>query len=93
MADHYVTLLSNASATGQNVQLAGGQYVWAVQGTFGGATVTLQALGPDGSTFMDVTPLTVAGSAIVRVGAGTVVRAAVSGGAPSGLYSDIRQVI
>lgn len=88
-----VTLLSNASATGAaSDPLAGGSYLWAAQGTFSGATLTLQSLGPDGSTYMDVTTLTAAGQKEIRVGVGEVLRVSVSGGPPSGIYSTLRRV-
>lgn len=50
-----VTLLNAASATGaaQKIQVSG-QYCLAVAGTFGGATVGLQMLGPDNSTWINV---------------------------------------
>lgn len=89
-----VTLLSNANATGApTAALAGGRYVWKMLGTFGGTTVTLQSLGPDGSTYQNVTSLTAAGQAIVEVGVGEVLRASVSGGSPSGLFSTLSKVI
>lgn len=83
-------LLSAASTTGPTVPgLAGGAYVLAAAGTFGGATVKLQALGPDAATWMDVASLSAPGSTGVVVGEGASVRAAVSGGSPSGLYASL----
>lgn len=87
-------LLSNASATGNPVQWDGGIGVFSVAGTFSGATVKLQFLGPDGSTYIDVgtdTTLTAAG------GGGFVlspckIRAAISGGSPSGMYAQADKV-
>lgn len=46
------TLLSNASATGTPTTWAGGRGVFCAVGTFGGGSVTLQYLGPDGSTWL-----------------------------------------
>jgi hypothetical protein len=46
------TLLTNASVTGPQVNWPGGIGVFAVVGTWNGATVTLQFLGPDGTTLM-----------------------------------------
>lgn len=86
-------LLSNASATGQYVTAPGGRYVWSCQGTFGSATLTLQAKGPDGSTAMDVAVMTAAGAVAVEVGEGTDMRVGVTGGSPSALYSSLKGVI
>ncbi len=84
------TLLSNASATGAaQTDVAGGAYIWTVQGTFGGATVKLQTLGPDGTNWLDVASLTTAGSTGVVVGEAAAVRASVSGGTPAALYSTL----
>ena len=86
-------LLSNASATGQpSAALAGGTYVWTIVGTFDGATATLQSLGPDGSTWLDVVARTSAGSERVLVGQGSSLRTAVAGGTPSGLYANVARV-
>ena len=86
-------LLSNASATGPAVgPIVANAYIWTVAGTFGGTTVKLQALGPDGTTYLDVTgaSMTSAGSMLIdRVGAGAVIKAVVTGGSPSGLYSSL----
>lgn len=87
-------LLSNASATGSWAQWDGGVGVFSIVGTFGGATVTLQFLGPDGSTAVTVgsdTTLTAAG------GGGFIlpparIRASVAGGPPSGLYAQAEKV-
>lgn len=86
------SLLSNASATGTAVTgVVGGSYIWSVAGTFGGATVKLQALGPDGSTYLDVpsASLTSAGQLGVAVGANATLKVVVTGGSPSGLYSSL----
>lgn len=88
-----VVLLSNASATGQPVTVPGGQYVWAAQGTFSGATLTLQALGPDGANYIDVTTLSANGAIDVRIGQDTAMRVSVSGGAPSAIYSNLKGVL
>lgn len=87
-------LLNNASATGDWEQWDGGTGVFSAAGTFSGATVKMQFLGPDGSTAIDVgtdTTLTAAG------GGGFVlppcrIRAAVSGGPPSGMYAQADKV-
>jgi hypothetical protein len=88
-------LLSNEAATGQPQRWVGGTGVFAVCGTFGGATVKLQFLGPDGATWVDVgtdTNLTAAGGAMFILPA-VQIRAAVSGGAPSGLAASAEQVV
>lgn len=84
-----VELLSNASATGSGKNWPGGEGAFLVAGTFGGATVTLQVLGPDGSTWLDVgadAALTAAGAVGFTLPPGTI-RAAVASGSPSGLYA------
>lgn len=91
-----VNLLSNEAATGAQVTLGlGGVYQFTAAGTFGGATVTLQILGPDNVTWFAAgtdAVLTSAGGCIVELGNDSVVRAAVSGGAPSGLFARLRAV-
>lgn len=55
-------LLSNASATGAAAQWGGGRGVFSLAGTVNGATVTLQYLGPDESTWLTAaTSLTAVG--------------------------------
>jgi hypothetical protein len=81
-------LITNAAVTSAAVPWLGGPGIFKVAGTFGGATVSLQYLGPDGATWSDVGPDT------TKVAAGGAwfildpcqIRAVVSGGAPSGLY-------
>lgn len=88
-----MNLLSNASATGSPTTWSGGLGIFAAVGTFGGATVTLQFLGPDGSTWVAMgadTTLSAAGGALFTFSPGKI-RAAVSGGAPSGLYATAEQ--
>lgn len=89
-----VTLLSNASASSAQANWPGGIGVFAVVGTFGGATVKLQFVGPDGTTLID------AGSATTfTAAAGGVfylppcqIQATVVGGTPSGLYATASRV-
>lgn len=86
-------LLSNASATGSSTQWPGGPGIFTVAGTFGGATVTLQFMGPDSTTWIAMgtdTTLTAAGGALFTFCPGRI-RAAVSGGAPSGLFAQAEQ--
>ena len=87
-------LLSNASATGAGVTWGGGKAQFSAAGTFGGATVALEVLGPDGTTWIAAgtsTSLTAAGLAVVDLPQGQV-RASVTGGAPSGLYARLARV-
>ena len=90
MAVDRITLLSNASATGNavNVPIAG-QWMLILAGTVSGATISLQILASDGSSYVTVanSSLTATGTATVPLPAGSSVKAAVSGGTPSGLYA------
>lgn len=94
MADTYnLDLLSNAAATGTAQSWPGGDGVFAVRGTFGGATVKLQ-WSEDGTNWWDAdksgdtfTTFTAAGSGRFGLPKGTLVRASVSGGSPSALYA------
>lgn len=86
-----VDLLSNGSATGSGQRWDGGRGSFLVNGTFDGETVTLQVLGPDGTTYVDVgtdAALTANGVANFDLPQG-MIRAAVStgGGSPTGLYA------
>jgi hypothetical protein len=53
---------SNIAATTSPFLIKGGTYGLSVEATFGGGNVTLQLLGPDGSTWLNV------GSAITANG-------------------------
>lgn len=71
-------LLSNASATGAGKQWDGGTGLFSVVATFGGGSVTLQYLGPDGATWLTAaTALTANGVSQIRLPPGQV-RAAVT---------------
>jgi hypothetical protein len=81
-------LLANASKTGDVVpNVVGGSYQVDLEGTVGGATVTIQVAGADG-TLRTLGTYTASGidAAILTIPAGASVRAVVTGGAPSGLY-------
>jgi hypothetical protein len=88
-----IDLLSNASATGAARNVAfGGRYLMALLGTLGGATITIEMLGPDGATYLAVpdSSLTAAGTAVVYLPANATVRGVVTGGTtPSGIYLTI----
>lgn len=88
------TLLSNGSATGAAVQIKGGEYMFFVEGTISGATVSLQVQAPSGN-WVDVQVFT--GSVVkftvlpgnqtaIDLPAGNV-RCALTGGTPSGIFA------
>lgn len=94
MLGYSVQLLNNASATGASTAWPGGRGCFAVVGTLGGATVSLQALGPDSATWLDVgtaTSLTAAGIVVFELPAGSI-RASVASGTPSALYANAARV-
>lgn len=83
-------LLTNASATGSAVRWPGGEGVFEVEGTWAGATVTLQFKTANG-TWLDVGTDTTktangAGGFILHP---CDVKATVSGGPPSALYAAV----
>jgi hypothetical protein len=83
------SLITNGSATGSSVIWRGGKGTFLVTGTFGGTTVTLQFLGTDNATWIDVgaeAALTAAGLVGFELAAG-LIRAEVVGGTPSALYA------
>ena len=86
-------LLSNASATGSGTTWGGGRGVFSVAATFSGATVKLQYLGPDGTTWLDAaaaTTLTANGLGVFELPPGQI-RAFISGGPPSAVYANADQ--
>lgn len=88
-------LLVNVAATGTTkVAQIGGRYIFMVVGTFSGATVQLQLLGPDGATWVSLASgaLTAAGAVAVDVPQGANVRATVASGSPSALYASLVRV-
>lgn len=65
-----LALLSNASATGSALQWPGGRGVFSASATWGGGTVKLQYLGPDGTTWIDAgsdTTLTANGGGVFEL--------------------------
>jgi len=86
------TLLSNASATGSYVDVVGGRYIWAAEGTFSSATLQLQSKGPNG-TAIDIAgaSLTANGFIEVMIADGSQVRVLVTG-SPSAMYSSLTSV-
>lgn len=85
-------LLTDEGATGAAITVGiGGAFTFMVDGTFGGATVSLQVQGGAGN-WLDIggdASMTAAGVCLVDLSPGSY-RAAVSGGAPSGLYASIQ---
>jgi hypothetical protein len=91
MARSNLTLLTNVGATGNGSQrnvAFGGDYLVAAAGTFGGTSLTIQQLGPDNATWIDITDatLTAAGAFIVSLASGIPIRAVLTGGTPAGMY-------
>lgn len=64
--------ISATSGTTPVTGVQGGSYIWDVQ--FTGTSVTLQALGSDGSTWRDVATRTTSGTTGVVIGQGASVR-------------------
>lgn len=93
-----VALLSAASATSGSIRVDfDGEWLFDVAGTFGGATVGLQLLGPDGSTWIDVRDsagalaFTAAGAVVVSLPVGQY-RATVTGGTGVSVSARLRSV-
>jgi len=93
-SDESLKLLDNASATGLAIQVSGGRYIWAADGTFGGDTLQLQFLGPDGTSFINVigASLTAEGAFEVLIANGSTMKVTVTGGGASGLFSTLTSV-
>jgi hypothetical protein len=89
MAAAKVDLLANVAASGAAMNVSfGGRYLMVATGTFSGATVKVQMLGPDGATYVDVptASLTAAGSVLIYLPWGCTVKGVISSGPPSGIY-------
>jgi hypothetical protein len=91
-----VVLLSNEAATGTARQWPGGSGTFFCVGTFSGATVSLEVLMPDGSTWLALgSSTTITAAAIVPITtlAPCQIRCSVASGSPAGLYATaVRQV-
>ena len=78
---------AGASATGSAVAITDGgrSMIWTCSGTFSGATLTLRARGPDGSTVLAVDTMTAATQKLENIGPGAILSVAISGatGTPS----------
>lgn len=84
-----LSLLENAAATGAARDWKGGRGHFSAAGTFSGATVKLQYLCPDGTTWADAgaaTTLTAAGGGVFELPP-CQVKAVISAGPPSGIYA------
>ena len=93
-----LSLLSAGSATGPATVLGfGGDYVFSVAGTFGGSTIGLEMLGPDGTTWIaiedDAGPLALTSAAVfvASLPAGSY-RATVTGGSGVSVTATLRSV-
>lgn len=82
-------------ATGPLIDCPGGIMVFSAAGTFNGATINLQFLGPDGQTLITAgaaTTLTAAGAGVAYLPP-CQVQATVTGGPPSGMFASIARVV
>lgn len=88
-----IQLLANQSATGAAMAWGGGPGVFLAAGTFGGATVSFQYLGPDSVSWLDAgtdTTLTASGGGQFTLPP-VRIRAAITGGSPSGIYAMVER--
>lgn len=92
-------LLANASATGAAIEWAGGRGAFSVySGTFGGASVALQWSPDGGTTWLPVDASGDTYTTKTAVGSGNFelpacqIRAAVTGGTPSGLNASVHGI-
>lgn len=87
-----IDLLSNASATGSGFEVVGGRYIFAVEATFAGGTIALQAQGPNGTWINAASAVSAAGFTDVVLADGSRVRAAVASGSPTAIYATLTSV-
>lgn len=82
-------LISNGSASSAAVEWTSGYGVFAVQGAFSGATVTLEFLGSNGTNYQIVATATTCTAVCAGVFylPDCFIKALVSGGTPSALYA------
>jgi hypothetical protein len=83
-----VILASNASATGKAVNWPGGPGTFTAVATWGGGTVKLQLLGPDGSSWIDAgtdTTLTANGGGNFELPPGQSIRVSIA--TATGVYA------
>lgn len=94
-----VFLARNVSAQGNQPAstVYGGDYVFSVAASnFNGASVQLQSLGPDGVTYQNLgaakTASDATGGTGFGLGSNAVMRIAVTGGTPTGLYASLSRI-
>lgn len=102
MSASWAAQLAGAGVTGAGngtfpasgpVDCPGGRLSLVVVGTFGGASVQLQQLGPDGVTFVNLgAAVTSAGAQIVEV-APTQLQVVITGGVANSLFVSIGRVV
>lgn len=87
-----VNLLSNAGATGSGVAFGGGKAHWLLVAGTGGATMALQVLGPDGSSWIAVPSASSSSSTVVALDLpeGTYRTTVTGGTTPAGIYSTLK---
>lgn len=86
-------LLTNATSSGSTItNVQGGSYLLDARGTFGGTSIAVQVTNADG-TFSTFSTITAAGTVgPFQIGAGSSVKAVVTGGSPSGLYVSLQGI-
>lgn len=92
-----------AAGNGESVWWSGGRGLFIAAGTFGGTTVTMEALGPNGSTWLPIKAMDSAGvqTTVALTDSGMFVfelppsriRAVATGGTPSALYARADRVL
>lgn len=92
-----------AAANGAPVFWSGGRGVFTAAGTFGGTSVTLEYLGPNGTTWLPVKAMDSAGvqTTVALTDSGMIVfelppgriRAVATGGTPSALFARADRVL
>lgn len=85
-------LLNNVAATGAAQQWVGGKGFILAHGTISGATLQMQYLGIDSTTWVPVgAAITAAGGQAIDLPPGRV-RMAVTGGTPANLYASLEPI-
>ena len=87
-----IDLVTNGSATGSAFSIVGGRYIMAVEATFSGGSVALQAKGPNGTWINAMTAVSANGFTDVVLADGSEVRLAVASGSPTAIYATLTTV-
>lgn len=92
-----ITLMSNvsANATSNAFAVGSGRWQFSVSGNLGGGSVTLEILGPDGSTYFSAgnsAVLSSNSSVIVEMGPGTVRTNFTGATSPNTVHSSLTRV-